>query len=334
MGWKGTLRTVNSMSRKMDRAAKKQQRELEKQRKQIEKMQELERAAYEVQVYENYIDTLLTIHKECSEVCDWDEIRLIGPPIKPNNSQKHEEAAQNALDNYKPGFSDKLLGKSDSKRLNMVNALEDAKKSDKKNYQEALDEYENECANWKETTKIAEGILNGDTEAYLNAIDTINPFDEIKELGSSIVFSVYNKSLVDVTLRVKGDQIIPSEAKSLLKSGKLSVKTMPKSKFYELYQDHVCCCILRIARELFALLPIDIVMITAVSDVLNPQTGHMEEKAILSAAIPRKTIEKLNFETLDPSDAMANFVHRMIFKKTKGFDVVERITSEDLQLTT
>ncbi len=89
-------------------------------------------------------------------------------------------------------------------------------------------------------------------------------------------------------------------------------------------------------KELFwfylALLPIEMAIVTVVADLLNPMTGYMEETPILSVAIPRETLEGLNFEMLDPSDSMSNFVHRMNFKKTKGFNAVEKLSPSDLQL--
>jgi hypothetical protein len=106
---------------------------------------------------------------------------------------------------------------------------------------------------------------------------------------------------------------------------------MTKSNFYELYQDYVCGAVLRVARELFALLPIEMVLVTATGTLLNTQTGHMEEQPILSVAMPRKTLEKLNLDMIDPSDSMSNFIHRMKFMKTKGFAKVERISPEELQ---
>lgn len=131
-------------------------------------------------------------------------------------------------------------------------------------------------------------------------------------------------------LHVNGEHVIPYEAKTLLKNGKLSVKPVPKGRFYEIYQDYVCCGVLRVAREFYALLPADMLIVTAMTDLLNTKTGHFEEQSILSAVIPRKTLDRLNFETLDPSDSMANFLHRMDFKKTKGFAAIEPITPDIL----
>jgi len=75
MGWKGFARAMN-------RAAVRHQRELQRQQKLIAKMQEAEKAAYEVQVYENYIDLLLSVHKECGEPYDWAEIGRSEPATR------------------------------------------------------------------------------------------------------------------------------------------------------------------------------------------------------------------------------------------------------------
>jgi len=107
---------------------------------------------------------------------------------------------------------------------------------------------------------------------------------------------------------------------------------MPKGRFFGIYQDYVCGCVLRVARELFALLPTGIVMVTAIGNLLNTQTGYLEEKPILSVAIPRETLEGLNIDGVDPSDLMSNFVHRVSFHKTKGFRAVEALRLSDLQL--
>ena len=87
------------------------------------------------------------------------------------------------------------------------------------------------------------------------------------------------------------------------------MKAMPKSKFYEIYQDYVCGSVFRVARELFALLPTELAVVDARGNLLNTQTRHMVEQTILSVAIPGDTLDKLNFETLDPSDALSQTAH-------------------------
>ncbi len=100
---------------------------------------------------------------------------------------------------------------------------------------------------------------------------------------------------------------------------------MPKGEFYELYQDYVCSCVLRVAREVFSLLPIDRVLIHAVDDLLNGSTGHVQEQTILSTLVMKEAFLKLNLEHIDPSSAMKNFIHNMDFKKSSGFSPVEPV---------
>ena len=328
MSWKKTMRSISAAQKRAERDSLKRQRDLERQHKQLEKMEEIERAAYEVEVYENNIDVLRSVHKDCGETWDWDEILSSDLPAKPIKQRRYERSAQSKFESYKPGTFDKLKRRVETRQNELIEAVENAKKEDEKEFQKALEEHKRLI----EVRELARGILAGEDQAYIEAIEMIGPFSEIGELGSSIEFSTDNTRYIESKLRVNSDEVIPKEIKSQLKSGKLSVKNMPKFKFYELYQDHVCGCVLRVARELFALLPIEMTIITAYSELLNTKTGYMEESPILSAAIPRKTLMILNFDALDPSDAMENFIHRMKFQKTKGFNPIEKIELSELQL--
>ena len=330
MGWKGTVRSIGAAVRAAERDAKRRQRELERQQKQYEKMQELEQAAYEVDVYENHIEVIQSIHKECSAHVDWNYIALSKQPKEPKKSCAKEEEARLKLDEYKPGLIDRLFKREEKKMALLTQEIEIAIKADEDKYKSRVSSWEKEVEEWKESVDIAEALLKGDAKAKIEAIDNLQPFSEISNLGSSLSVSIYDNGLLEATINVHSTEIVPSESKSLLKSGKLSVKNMPKVKFNEIYQDYVCSCILRIANELFSTIPDQLVLVTAVDELLNSKTGHLEEAPILSAAISRSTINSLNLEKIDPSDSMSNFIHNMSFQKTKGFNRVERINPESL----
>lgn len=83
-----------------------------------------------------------------------------------------------------------------------------------------------------------------------------------------------------------------------------------------------------LGRELLAILPDDLVIVTAIDNVLNSSTGHMEDQPILSVAFSRATVDRLNMESIDPSDAMKNFVHTMSFKKGVGFSGVSALDAQ------
>jgi hypothetical protein len=104
---------------------------------------------------------------------------------------------------------------------------------------------------------------------------------------------------------------------------------MPKARFVEIYQDYVCSCVLRVARELFALLPVDTVLVTASVESLDTSTGQTVERPFLSVVMPRDIMTAFNFETLDPSDSIMSLTHRGDLKasrKTGEFEFIAPLT--------
>lgn len=186
---------------------------------------------------------------------------------------------------------------------------------------------------------MAERLLLGDLTAFREVLETVQPFGSISDLGSSVTFSLSKDAdapekasavRVFVDVHVHGKDIIPKEARKLLKSGRMSVKELPASQFHALHQDYVCGCVLRVANETLAMLPVPHVVVTALDEMLNPATGYVEEVPIVSALVPRRTMASINLAGTDPSEAMANFLHRMSFRKTQGFSPVQRLSTEDI----
>jgi hypothetical protein len=90
---------------------------------------------------------------------------------------------------------------------------------------------------------------------------------------------------------------------------------------------------LRVAREVFAMLPVETLLITALADLLNWRTGHIEEQPVLSAAIPRTDVKWLNFEQLDSSKALEAFRYRgdlETSRKSSGFQPITPLTPADI----
>jgi hypothetical protein len=210
-------------------------------------------------------------------------------------------------------------------RKNLAIAIETGRLHDGKEHEAAVAKWRVEHDSWHQEYTIAQGVLSGIGKAKLEAIKLVDPFTDISHLGTSIKFSIGETGLVEANLGVHGVRVIPAEIKSLLQSGKLSTKKMPAGKYNELLQDYVCSCVLRVGRELLSMLPDDLVIVTAVDDVLNSATGHIEELPILSVAVSRRTLESLNMDSIDPSDSMKNFVHNTSFKKTAGFQPVKAL---------
>lgn len=325
MGWKGTLRSINAAAKRADRHAKRRQRELLKNQIAYEKMQELEKAAYEVDVFENYIDVIQSIHKDCGDSVDWLKISTSQEPAKPLIISDNERQAIARLNSFAPSFIDKLFGKVTSKRQKLEKEVSIAKVKDTQINSTNLSQWNIDVEEWKERVSLARRLLNGDISAKIDIIKELNPFSEIDHLGSGVKFTIQENGLLIVTINVHGANIIPKEQKTLLKSGRLSIKSMPVSRFNEIYQDYVCSVVLRVANEIFSILPDDKLIINAEDHLLNKSTGHLEPQSLLSVYITRDGVSRLNMEYIDPSDAMNNFIHNVNFKKAKGFEPINEV---------
>ncbi|MCR4670007.1 MAG: DUF4236 domain-containing protein [Saccharofermentans sp.] len=172
---------------------------------------------------------------------------------------------------------------------------------------------------------LAQRVMDGDIDAYFEVIQEVGPFDDLLEYGSGFEIGTDIPNILEVEFQVKSKEVVPENKLSLTASGTLSDKPLSKGAYYDLVQDYVASTILRVARDSFALLPIDTVLIHATDRVLNTATGMEEEMTLVSCRISRYTVEKINFEFVDPSDALTNFECNMKFKKTAGFEPVDRL---------
>ncbi len=290
------------------------QAELNRLQKERDKLQELQRNRLEVDLFENKLNMIKSIHKECDDYLDWQDIKNTQPPYLKEHPGPSEEQALHELQNYRPGFMARVL-KQEVKRVEELrNKVLEARKKDEEEYQE-----------WSSLTETATKVLNGDLDTYFEVIKEFAPLDDLSEFGSGFEFFLEEPHTMEVEFDVQTKNVVPAEMKTLTSTGKVSVKNMPISKYYDIQQDYVCSCILRIARDMFALLPLDTIIIHALDSQMNTSTGYHEKIVVLSVKIDRTKLNRLNFDTIDCSDSMVNFEHKMNFRKTKGFASVEKI---------
>lgn len=197
-----------------------------------------------------------------------------------------------------------------------------------KEQQEAHEQYLKDKEEYQKMMDIVNGVLNKNPQSYTYALNFFNPFEDLQEYGSDISFDVKSEK-VSVDFYVHSEDVIPNTTKKLLRKG-IEVKEdqLPPSRFNEIYQDYVCSCILKIAKETFQLLPtVNEVQVNAKGSLMNSATGNFEEQTIVSVNINRPKLDELNFDLLDPSDSMSNFEHKMDFKKNEGFKPVQDLQS-------
>ena len=178
---------------------------------------------------------------------------------------------------------------------------------------------------WLELKEFSDEVLAGDIDSYFAIIDEVKPFDDLLEFGSNFQVGTDRADILEIEFAVKSDDVVPKIEMSLKANGEISEKELSKTAYFDLMQDYVSSTTIRIARDAFALLPVDTVIVHAVDNILNTATGYEEELTLLSVKFTREKLMSLNLAMVDPSDALSQFECNMKFKKTAGFDPVDRV---------
>lgn len=292
-----------------------QQKAALQRQKQLEKEQEIQQNQLLVQEYENYIDVIRSVHKECDEPIDWVNINNMEPPFIMGTKGPKQLEAEDKFYNFKPNLIDKMLKTGGEKRKQKLwDAIAVAQQEDDEAY-----------SNWQSMNEFSTSILNGNIDSYYMAIDEASPFEDLLEYGSDFEIGTDDKDIIHVEFRVKSKTVIPEISMSLTKTGALSKKNLTKTLYYDYTQDYVCSCAIRLARELFAILPVQNVIVHAVDNIVNTSTGNEEDCTILSVNFNRTGMENINYERIDASDFVESFEHNMKFMKTSGFKQVKRL---------
>lgn len=328
------FRTVKKIHRESVKVSNRAERERKRQDRvnaayfnALQKEEDIRDVAREVEHWNQHLKTIQSLHMTCSSPLCWKEIEAQDEPQQVSLGEYHTQLARRALESYKPTFIHKLFNQVHKKKVMLEANIQQAEEQDLKDFEEAQIAYKTAYKAWGKLNDIAVRIRKKEPQSYLDAIDHFKFLSSLNGLGTRFELNIF-ENFIDIDLHVNGDDIIPKYVLSQTKTGKLSRKNMTKTMYYDLYQDHICSAILRVAREIFAHLPIDKVRINAFSKIVNSQNGHLEDSIILSVIIPRETLKTLNLRSIDPSDSMQNFIHTMNFRKTQGFKVVEKVEFE------
>lgn len=336
MGWKGALRSIAAENRRYQREQLRRAREAERQWKAAQKAAAAEVAKLEVEAFEALIEELVSIHREPLEIVNWYQIKDRPQPIPPEPPKDIDRSmsseAKRMLDEHKPGFFERLL-KLKGPRRRLEEAYKDALALERgaqlaaeRKYEADKTSWENACQDWREGVELAAKVIDGDLDAYQEVIGGMGCFNEIaKYVGNQNFRASLNPKTIEVSMRVKEDDIVPAEQRTLTARMKMSKKKMPAAKRMEIYQDYVCGAALRVARELLAALPIGGVLVHVESKLLDTSTGVEDWTTVLSAYCPREKFQQINWERVDASDLVGSLLHSMKMKRGKNFERVERV---------
>lgn len=285
----------------------------QQQLKDIEKENALQKAKFEVEIYESHLAMLTSVHEEVSNPIDWNKMATSNQPFNESEDGPHVKEIKEQLDSYKPTWRDILFKRIEARKREWEKSIPKEAEKDHELIQQ-----------WYKSKSRANSILNKDVNSWGEVINEIDPFEDIKELGSDLTYSINNNGdKAFVKLHIRNKQAIPEKTLSLTKTGKLSTRNMAKGKYFQLYQDYVVSCVFRIAREFIILLPLNLIQVDVYDE--SPAEETEDYGCILSVQMNREEIEATNFQNIDCSDTLESYNYNMKFLKTKGFKYVKEV---------
>lgn len=278
------------------------------------RLSQSDRNALIVNKQKTFIDVIRALHRERECKIDWQAIRDSAPPFTQGEKGPAERKAEAARKNYKPSITDKLFNKIEEKEKALDAAIRLAAKEDATDYRV-----------WENTVTLAEGILSLDVDCWLMALENLHSFDDLLEFGVQITVGANNAKCIEVEVNANTANVVPHQVYMLSQSGKVSRMDTDKASHYNLMRDYVCSLAMRIFSDIFATLPADGVILNIVDDRANTDTQSLSQITILSAAVDRESIERLNFGVLNPWRTLSDLYCTMDFHKTEAPGEVKRV---------
>ena len=134
---------------------------------------------------------------------------------------------------------------------------------------------------WNFLKGISHRILSGDIDAYLETIEKMRPVDDLLDYGSQFEFGTDNPKSMEVEFQINQHNDIISDGTNS-----------------ELYNEYVTACTIRVARDLFALLPVRYVIVHA-------QSG---EKSVLEAKFDKSVLQGIDFKAEKAGEIIKRFI--------------------------
>jgi hypothetical protein len=288
------------------------------------KQRQIQQNIKSVEEYNSYINTITSYHKKVNSIAGWHNHLIISDVQEPTNLHTNEDRAKAKLESFNPNFLIRFLGLSSFFENRLKDSVQAGNHKDTQAYNNALRKYQTLTKQIETNRRFLEGIKEKSQEIYTEILQEKIPFQNIG-MCNGVNMEIFSNCISADCKVADQDSVIPKNVLSNTQTGKLSIKDMPITKSHKLYQEYVCSCLIRTAREFFCLLPIEYVSVNAIVSGHNPQTGQDEDQPILSTLISREQYNKIIFENIDPVSCIEGLNFKMNFKRSEGFYKIERI---------
>ncbi|HZH78253.1 MAG TPA: hypothetical protein VEY88_19650, partial [Archangium sp.] len=208
---------VRAAIKDAERASRRRQRELQAMARAAARQAERERAAYEVEIVQNQIDLLTSIHREATPPIDWQVIVSAPAPTLPALDRSASTAARAALEQYRPGFFARLLGLD--RRPKLEQALANALAAEASRQVQLEQEHAAALDQWEGHREYARGVLAGEADLYNEVLRDSRCLEELEQHGCSLQLWWLHPTLARIDLRIEQDSVVPQEEKTLTATG-------------------------------------------------------------------------------------------------------------------
>lgn len=314
--------------RMSEKAKQQHERELARFERRKAKLAAAEQATEDAQRFDQYLQAIVELHKDCIDEWDWHDINSSPQPPAPVLTKNHENAARSQLDRYRPGLFARAFGRSETRVSELTQAVEVARTTDERDNAAILKRYQELVTTWDIERRIAKLVLASDPGGYQEALNYVDAFGDFNDFGAGARVYRAQADLLVVHYAVGDRELIPAEEIKANRSRTVSSK-MPMDRYWSVFQDHVCSAALRIARDVCNVLPIKRVIVNVSRSSTNLITGYRVSETILAVRFWRSVLNQIDLQSGTPTDIVRNFQHRMSFQNAIGFEPVEAFTSED-----
>lgn len=139
---------------------------------------------------------------------------------------------------------------------------------------------------WKFLKSISRKVLSGDIDAYLETIEKMRPVDDLLDYGSDFEFGTDNPNSMEVEFRINEHIMLPN------------ANVIGVESYEQIFKEYVCASSIRVARDLFALLPVKYVIVYA----------KKEDEVVLQARFDRNEVQKINFKEESSVEIIERFI--------------------------
>jgi hypothetical protein len=322
------INSSNSSSTTYKRTLQEQQRNSVESAKRLQhklKQQIKEKSVNAVKTYNDYITSLRTVNNVEVITPDWHSFVAEPHPKLPVKEPVHQLEAENELAAYVPTWIDYLTWQHRKKITDLSDRVAAARLEDDLVYNATLKQFRNDVSDWKQVQIISKGMIEQNPEIYQYALEFYNPFAAVLCAGLQIKCECYREHII-VHIQLDAGKVIPGFRLAKTAKGKLSNTDLPAADYNQLLKDFVCGCVLRVARETLAILPVDFVIVNVNAELMNKVLSLTAHRSILSVRYNRTDFVKQNVQNSIPDFSLSSIPHRIAYSDQEGFLPVEVLT--------